>query len=84
VLTHTDDAETLATAIRVMARVIDQENEFKFGPYDSSELDTYARLLQKNGQTAEALCWQRKAVDYCAARDPEVVEALRLMEAAIK
>jgi hypothetical protein len=79
VLENVDDVATLEVALRVMEHLIEQQHEFKFGPYDPAELDTYAGLLHKVGRVSEALRWQQKAVAVCEGRDPQIVENFRLM-----
>jgi tetratricopeptide (TPR) repeat protein len=77
---HVNDRPVLEAAARAMERLIEAEHEFKFGRYDPSELDTYANVLYKLGRRAEALQWQKKALELSDGRDFEIAEHLERMK----
>lgn len=81
---HVADPAALQAGLRVMGGLMAVEKEFRFSPYDPTDLDTYAYLLFRLGRRAEAIEWQRKAVALTDGLDPDILNHLDKMEAGVE
>jgi hypothetical protein len=76
---HVTDQKTLQAALRtVKQNILNTAGSLDRG--DATELDTYANLLYKTGNAAEARRWDEKALEFSDGRDDEIASNLQKMQ----